>query len=189
MATPTRAINMIDAGSMIFRRVFIAVSSLRLGMRCLSLRFRLRRGVVGFRPGGGFVQWHYVAAAFYTMSNEISGVFKVGRESASAGVLAGRCSVRGVRIDCAILSFGGDDWLEGRDGKAGMPRGFSCTAFCLYRHWGEGSDVSNQDAWVLSLLSRACLRICCAINTGCSSLQAQGARCRAAFAARLFSGF
>ena len=27
------------------------------------------------------------------------------------------------------------------------------------------------------------------INTGCSSLQAQGARCRAAFAARLFSGF
>ena len=189
MATPTRAINMIDAGSMIFRRVFIAVSSLRLVMRCLPLCFRVRRGAAGFRPGGGFVQRHFVAAVFYATSNEISGVFKVGRESASAGVLAGRCSVRGVRIDCAILSFAGDDWLEGRDGKAGMPRGFSCTAFCLYRHWGEGSDVSNQDAWVLSLLSRACLRICCAINTGCSSLQAQGARCRAAFAARLFSGF
>ena len=70
---------MIDAGSMIFRRVFIAVSSLRLGMWCLSLRSWLCRGAAGFRPGGGFVQRHFVAAVFYATSNEISGVFKVRR--------------------------------------------------------------------------------------------------------------
>ena len=79
MATPTRAINMIDAGSMIFRRVFIAVSSLRLVMRCLPLCFRLRRGAAGFAREVGSSNGILLLRSFMPRQTRFQVVFKVRR--------------------------------------------------------------------------------------------------------------
>lgn len=50
-------------------------------------------GLWGFRPGNGFVQWHFVAASHYATSNKISGLLRLAMRG-GMGLADGGVGVR-----------------------------------------------------------------------------------------------